>query len=1122
MKKTIKLLLILSFVALFALPIVTFAACKTTVDPKLSVTVLSNADVKVDDSLESVKQYLSVKYTDSDNKTFVVTDYELQGTLTEGQTTLTVKYQGLTVTCKITVKANSQQDVDTPTKPTITISANGGTFVGSITVNDDNTLTEPSTPPTRDNYKFLGWYKDKDCTVKWNFQTDKVTEDITLYAKWEALVLTVGLDYKLNNDGNSYSVSGRGTVDAKDIVIPSTYNGKSVSAIGESAFKDCADITSVIIPACVTTIDNSAFCNCTKLQSVQWNTMASARTSTQGRIRLKTPLRAAEAENENEATIGLNSFYNCSSLTSVIIPDNVTVLKGSSFEGCTSLTSVTIPSGVTSIIDSAFKDCTNLETVFWKAVACKYAGSDAFPIFKNCNKLTTVILDDNVTAIGDNAFYGCDNLQYNEYDDALYLGNENNPNVILVKVKDLSISTFVIKENTKCIYGGAFRNCGSLASLTLPSTLTFIGGNAFRNCNALSRVDYLGDMQGWCNVCVPDNDYDGHYANPLLYGAQLYQNGVLVTEVEIPDSVKEVNAHLFAGCTSITSVIMHDGVVSISDCAFYGCSNIANIAIPNSVIAIGNGAFDGCEALRMNEYDNALYLGDENNHNVVLIKAKDTNISMCEIDSNTKFIYNNAFDGCRSLSDVVIPEGLIKIHDYAFNDCDGLTSIVIPNSVNSIGKYAFNNCGSLTTLTIGENVELIDWCAFRDCTSLKTVNWNTDVCEEVTYNGHIFMGCYNLTTVIIGDNVTSIAKYAFFECVSLRDVTIGSNVALIGDGAFDGCRSLTSITIPANVKQIGNEAFSNCNMLLEVYNLSTLDIVASTIDNGYVAYYAKDVYTTLDQPSRLTVTDDGYVFVVDDEQTLLLGCVGDKTELVLPDTFNGQSYVIYPYAFYNSRNLTKVKISDGVTSIGSCAFRDCSSLMSVTLGANVASVEDSAFDGCTKLVEIYNLSGLNVTAGASDYGYLAYNAQDVYTETNTASKLTVTDDGYVFYASDSVVYLLGYMGSEAELTLPDSFNGRSYAIYKSAFCENFSITKVTMSDGVTSIGDWSFTGAGLVSVTIGKNVTSIGEVAFVCANLAEIKFDGTTAQWELVTKQIGCFMNTAAEFIECSDGRIYL
>ena len=141
-------------------------------------------------------------------------------------------------------------------------------------------------------------------------------------------------------------------------------------------------------------------------------------------------------------------------------------------------------------------------------------------------------------------------------------------------------------------------------------------------------------------------------------------------------------------------------------------------------------------------------------------------------------IGGSAFDNCRSLTSMTIPDSVTSIGDSAFRYCTSLTSVTIPDSVTSIGDLAFQYCTSLTSVTIPDSVTSI--------------------------GGSAFDGCRSLTSVAIPDGVTSIGDWTFSDCKSLTSVTIPDSVTSIGGRAFDGCRSLTSVAIPDGVTSIGD------------------------------------------------------------------------------------------------------------------------------------------------------------------------------------------------------------------------------------------------------------------------------------------------------------------------------
>ena len=215
---------------------------------------------------------------------------------------------------------------------------------------------------------------------------------------------TKNLIYRLNDDHNSYSVTG---VDnninlSGEVVIASTYEGKPVTRIG-CVFQHCSSLTSVTIPDSVTSIVSNAFQYCSSLTSV---TIPDSVTSIGSNAFYGCRSLTSIVIPQGIPRIENYTFYNCSSLTSVTIPDSVTSIGSNAFNGCSSLTSIVIPQGIPRIEDSAFDGCSSLTSVTIPDSVISI-GSNAF---YDCSSLTSIIIPDSVTSIGNSAFYNCKNL----------------------------------------------------------------------------------------------------------------------------------------------------------------------------------------------------------------------------------------------------------------------------------------------------------------------------------------------------------------------------------------------------------------------------------------------------------------------------------------------------------------------------------------------------------------------------------------------------------------------------------------------------------------------------------------------------------------------------------------
>ncbi len=345
---------------------------------------------------------------------------------------------------------------------------------------------------------------------------------------------------------------------------------------------------------------------------------------------------------------------------------------------------------------------------------------------------------------------------------------------------------------------------------------------------------------------------------------------------------------------------------------------------------------------------------------------------------------------------------------------------------------------------------------------------DTDILIPPTYNDlpvasigdRAFYARNRLTSVTIPDGIVSIGDEVFSNCMNLTSVTIPDGVISIGQRAFEYCKFLTSITIPGSVTFIGELAFSECDKLVEVINKSSLTITEGSGDNGRVGYYAKRVITN--EADSGIIKQDNYIFYNDNGSYYLLGYEGSATELVLPDTINGNTYAIYQYAF-SGCSITSIIIPDGVISIGQRAFEYCRFLTSITIPDSVTSIGDWAFLECGNLIQ--NENGVD------------YVDKWVVNSDNSASGMLRTDTkGIADYA---------FYGCQIKsVIVPDSV----IFIGERMFYNNRSLTSITIGNGVTSIGDETFYNcSNLTSVTIGNSVASIGKSAFSgCGGLSEI------------------------------------
>ena len=354
-------------------------------------------------------------------------------------------------------------------------------------------------------------------------------------------------------------------------------------------------------------------------------------------------------------------------------------------------------------------------------------------------------------------------------------------------------------------------------------------------------------------------------------------------------------------------------------------------------------------------------------------------------------------------------------------------------------------------------------------------------------------------SVVIPDSVTTIGDYAFNGCSNLQSITIGNGVTTIGWEAFYGCSGLTgNLRIPNSVTTISDGAFYDCSGLT-----GELTIPDSVISMGGRAFYGCS--------NLQSVTIGNSVTVI--EYSTFEHC----TSLTSATIGNGV-ITIHHDAFRYCTSLTSVTIGNSVTTIDDWAFNACRRLTSVTIGNSVTTIDDWAFAECYHIAEVINHSYLNITAGSSDNGKVAYYALEVH---NGESKIVEQND-YLFYTHEGVNYLVGYTGDDTVLNLPVSYNDQNYEIYQYAFysCEN--LTSIDIPDSITTIGDYAFIGCSdLTSVVIPNSVTTIGDTVFYCCyGLTSITFEGTIEQWKSISKESYWDDSTGEYTIYCTDGTI--
>ena len=543
-----------------------------------------------------------------------------------------------------------------------------------------------------------------------------------------------------------------------------TFEGEKLGylAIRDSAFENCASLTSVTLPSTISSISQDCFKNCSSLTTINLGHVSTIYENAFENCALleNVDLRNVhyiedyaftncssieEVNLENILTINSRAFYNCTALASVTFGDNLQEISAYAFENCALISEIELPSSLESTGSAIFKGCTGIREVimpnlYWNRFASLFSGHVYYDYYTDIDtddvpQIDSVIITEQ-TEIPSYAFSNCNR-----------------------------IASITLCDDTTSIGNYAFENCVSLDGLCLPETVETIGRNAFKG------VDPYKHNQDFENKTY----YIGTKTNPYLYLLTSdYVTSSEYSRVEIQDGCKYINYDAFIDRDNMTDLII-PASVKYADriCTRNGISNdaVLNVYYKGTATEFSEISF-ACSGWYIR-----LFVGDDDNW---------TEVTDLAISNKLTEIHSYAYAYFKTLETVRIPEGVESIKQSAFNGF--IVNLYLPKSITSIENGAFYS-GNFENVYYNGTIE--DWCKIDfEYTS------NNYGAQPMGSAKHFFIKDNNdewaeVTELYLPDTITKIEQFTFLGFDNLTTLVIPSTVEMVYTTSFALCNNLT-------------------------------------------------------------------------------------------------------------------------------------------------------------------------------------------------------------------------------------------------------------------------------------------------------------------------------------------
>ncbi len=448
---------------------------------------------------------------------------------------------------------------------------------------------------------------------------------------------------------------------------------------------------------------------------------------------------------------------------------------------------------------------------------------------------------------------------------------------------------------------------------------------------------FSGCKGGSKNIIQRDYDFS---SNPIKMGVKdgfsyilyedhskivAYDKATTAYEIAIPfefegKPVAVIGADVFMGNDYVKSITIPDTVTDIENYAFFRCSSLKDVVIPTSVKRIG------CDAFAKTPWFSSLDKEFVTVGDGVLIKYNGQDESVA-LPKSVKYV-STAFKDNAIISEVMFHSEVFGISDNAFYGCGSITEDILPDDFKNIGIYAFHNSGwhlgsDGEFLIAGDNV-LVEYTGAEE---------NVVIPEGVKSIAGAFYGNSTVKNVVIPASVESVSKNAFFNCKALETVEFLGDSAVIGENAFSESASLKSVVLPSQLKAISNNLFYGATKLQNIEIPKTVGYIGSS------SFYGCASIESLELPESISVIGDHAFF----------GCE-KLSNVKMPKTVSFMGVAVFGCCY----ELKSVELPENLTVLPEATFSCCFGLRSINLSQNIKTVSKFSFEKCENLEVIVN------------------------------------------------------------------------------------------------------------------------------------------------------------------------